>query len=144
MALINELIVSILTGDFKNAGTDDRVYLGICGREFRLDNSKNNYKRNGQDYFSLGGNDPNIKNKNRNDPREPAIDSDDLGVYPKYIRFEGKEWNLMFANVDVAVVGSVSTSFLFESVPDGIWLGHKYGKIIHLIERRWRTLSDKP
>lgn len=131
MSTIQRIDVNIRTGDFENAGTDDRVYLGIGGREFRLDSSKNDFERGAGDVFVIGSN-SNLKNKTRNDCRDPAIDSDDLDLFPVYIRSEGEDWNITFANVEVA-----GTGFGIIQRDKGLWLGEGYGYIRYLRQGRF-------
>lgn len=45
MADITSFDITIQTGDVNGAGTDGSVYLGICGREFHLDTSKDDFER---------------------------------------------------------------------------------------------------
>ena len=87
MPAIEIIDIKIVTGNVSGAGTDGEVYLGICGREFRLDTSGDDFKRGANDIFRLGSN-ANIKNKERNDPRNPQHRTDDLDKFPVYIRLE--------------------------------------------------------
>ena len=45
MAAITGILAQIITGDIDNAGTDGRVYLGLGGREFRMDSKEDDYER---------------------------------------------------------------------------------------------------
>ena len=134
MATIRSIDVTIHTGDVDNAGTDGDVYLGICGREFFLDSGANDFERGSRRLYRFGEG-ANIQNSGVNDPRNPPLDSDDLRMFPVYIRFEPQgsspDWNLTFVNVEVA-----GTGFGIILRP-GLWLGRTSGKICHLREGRF-------
>lgn len=130
MSAIRQIRVFVHTGVENGAGTDGDVFVGICGREFRIDTS-------GFDDFEAGhvrdyrlGEDANIANAGRNDPRSPQLDSDNLDKFPVYIRFEpsgsGSDWNL--STVRVSVEGrSYGAGF-----QKGLWLGQSSGKFCYL------------
>ena len=131
MATIESISVAVKTGDVKGGSTNGRVYLGLGGREFRLDTSDDDFKRNALDCFRLGDGD-NVRRAERNDPRNPAVDTADLEQFPTYIRFEGKSWNLRFVSVEVA-----GTGFGADLGPDGLWMGHVSGKTRYLFPGRF-------
>lgn len=82
MAILDKIEVKIVTRDVPNAGTDGEVYLGIGGREFRLNNLGNQFKKGQTDNFTIGVG-SNINNSKINDlpqsamanPDSPVIDS---------------------------------------------------------------------
>jgi len=45
MAQITGCLCQIITGKMSGAGTDGSVFLGLCGREFRLDSTADDYER---------------------------------------------------------------------------------------------------
>ncbi len=45
MAAITGILCQVVTGNFSGAGTDGRVYLGLGGREFRLDSTADDFER---------------------------------------------------------------------------------------------------
>ena len=51
---VDRIVVKIQTGNKSAAGTNGKVYLGIGGREFRLNKSGDQFKRNKEDEFILG------------------------------------------------------------------------------------------
>jgi hypothetical protein len=124
--------VTIMTGD--GAGTDGDVYLGICGREFFVDTSRDDFERGSSTTYRLGDG-ANILNKERNDPRNPQLDSNDLDKFPVYIRFDPSgsypDWNLTFVNVELAGTGY---GVIFRP---GLWLGRKSGKFCYLRQGRF-------
>jgi hypothetical protein len=54
MAKVTGVFCQIITGDVDGAGTDGRVYLGIGGREFRLDSREDDYERGSWREYILG------------------------------------------------------------------------------------------
>ena len=128
MPAIESVFVQIRTGNLTDAGTDGEVYLGICGREFRLDSSGNNFERGAVDTFRLGAG-GNVKNGDRNDPRSPQLRTEDLDKFPVYIRFDpvgsSPDWNLGFVVVQLgAEFGAI--------LNPGLWLGRVSGKFCYL------------
>ncbi len=143
MAAIETINVTIHTGDVSNAGTDGTVYLGILGREFRLDSDDDDFERGSVRTYKLGVG-ANITQKEKNDPRNPQLDTVDLNKnptnsdptqnykFPVYIRLEGDDhWNLVFVNVEV---GSTGYGVNF---PKGLWLGPQAGRVCFLREGRF-------
>lgn len=127
MAAINKIDVTITTADVADAGTDGNVYLGICGREFNLDTSANDFERHSTRTYVLGTG-SNVLNKAKNDPTNPQLDSADIDDLPKYIRIEGgSSWDLISVCVQVDDGTSYGINF-----PKGIWLGTSSGKVVHL------------
>jgi len=125
MANIDKITVVILTGGLFGAGTDGDVYLGICGREFYLDTSNDDFQRNSSREYVLGQG-ANTLNADKNDPRKPVILVEEIDQFPVYIRFNPQSrndnWNL--ARVSIFINGS--TFNMFDSllqVEGGIWMG---------------------
>jgi hypothetical protein len=131
---IKSFSATIQTANVENAGTDGDVYLGICGREFYLDSSADDFERGSNRTYKFGDG-ANILNKDLNDPRKPQLRSEDLNKFPVYIRFEpsgeSPDWNLTFVNVEIAGTG-YGISF-----PRGLWLGRTAGKTCFLREGRF-------
>jgi hypothetical protein len=129
MAPINTISVQIVTSNLENAGTDGDVYLGICGREFYLDSGANDFERGSNRIYILGEG-SNIENRDANNPRKPQLNTDHLGNFPVYIRFDPQgnspDWNLSFVSVEV---GGANFGV---NLPGGLWLGRKSGKFCYL------------
>jgi hypothetical protein len=53
MVEITRINVIVKTGNVNGAGTDGRVYLGIGGREFRLDQPGNQFEQDDSDNFTI-------------------------------------------------------------------------------------------
>lgn len=95
---IKSITVSTNTG---NDATDNSVYLGIAGREFRMDTSSDDFEDNNSDTFTFGHN-SNVSNSSDNDPRNPALTIDDLNSNVVYIRKDGTDdWDLSSASIVV-------------------------------------------
>ena len=71
MSAITQIKAVIHTGDRNDAGTNGSVYLGICGREFKLGRADtNDFERSShREYFF--GNGSNVEEAKFNDPRDP-------------------------------------------------------------------------
>ena len=101
----DRIIVKIKTGNKSEAGTDGKVYLGMGGREFRLNKSGNQFQQGAEDEFVLGVG-SNILNSSKNGlplgsnftNDSPQIPFDTLSMYPTYIRFQpsdaSDQWNV--------------------------------------------------
>jgi hypothetical protein len=147
MAKITGILCQVITGDVDGASTDGSVYLGLGGREFRLDSEKDDYERGSWREYILGAGpqEPNlpppqirVRNPERNDPRVGhPLDTINLSRSPVYIRFEpegsGEFWNLSFA---AALV--YSGQFVVGYTPPAgfadLWLGQAMGKILYLTD----------
>jgi hypothetical protein len=134
MAAIRKISAKIVTSNIENAGTDGDVYLGICGREFYLDSSADDFERGSNRTYILGDG-SNVLNSRENDPRNPQLDSARLDDFPVYIRFEPQgenaDWNLSFVSVEVA---GRNYGVNFQR---GLWLGRKVGKFCYLREGKF-------
>jgi hypothetical protein len=153
MAEVTGVLCQIITGNVDGAGTDGRVYLGLGGREFRLDSSEDDYERSSWREYILGRGpvEPNLPppqirvlNPNRNDPRKGyVLDTAMLSRAPVYVRFEpegsGPDWNLRSAIVLVYTgEGQFVVAYFAAAGFDNLWLGDGYGKILYLIQDWWR------
>lgn len=125
-------------------GTNSFVYLGIAGREFRLNNSGNDFVPGSETIFTLGENNS-MKNREANDPRSPRLRVNDLTTFPVYLRFEPRndveQWGLDETTVTVSpgVDGPVTfNATMLEAVRTGtttdlgLTLGRTQGKICFL------------
>jgi hypothetical protein len=149
MAAITGVLAQIITGNVDGAGTDGTVYLGLCGREFNLDSSQNDFERGSVREYILGRGpvEPNLPppqirvlNAHRNDPREGfPLDTTNLDAAPVYVRFEPEgdspDWNLRSAIVLVYTgEGQFAVAYLTPRAFDNLWLGDRYGKALYLTE----------
>lgn len=136
MAQIESIQININTGDESGAGTDGSIYLGVCGREFHLDTTADDFERGrGHEYVLGGGSD--VVNPAVNDPRKQFLQVEDVDSFPVYVRFEpnndGDNWNLARADLtfnDNLFPRWETQSFIAEE--DGIWLGQRSGNVVHL------------
>lgn len=149
MAHITGILCQVITGNVDGAGTDGRVYLGLGGREFRLDSTADDFERGSWREYVLGRGpvEPNlpspqvrVNNRDENDPRTHfPLDTANLNRSPVYIRFEpegsGPNWNLAFA---AALVYTGEGQFFAAFIPppefQDLWLGDPYGKVLYLTE----------
>jgi hypothetical protein len=147
MAAITGVLAQIITGNLNGAGTDGRVYLGLAGREFRLDSSRDDYERGSAREYILGRAplEPNLPppqirvlNPDRNDPRKDfPLDTTNLDAAPVYVRFEPEgdspDWNLRSAIILVYTgEGQFVVAYVAPQGFDNLWLGDRYGKVLYL------------
>ena len=146
MSKVTGILCQILTGNVEDAGTDGNVYLGIGGREFRLDSRADDFERGSWREYALGelnvsGAVP-VNNKQYNDPRIGLpLDTINLTRSPVYIRHEfsgsSGSWNLRFA---AALV--YDPNFVVGFTPprdfDNLWLGMPMGQVLFLTDAYWR------
>lgn len=157
MSKVTGILCQILTGNVDNAGTDGRVYLGLGGREFRLDSTADDYERGSWREYILGEgpDEPNlpppqvrVTNKDYNDPRIGfPLDTVNLSHSPVYIRFEPEgdspNWNLRFAAA-LVYAGEFVVGYVPPTEFNNMWLGNPMGKILFLTVwwRDERTLRE--
>jgi hypothetical protein len=89
MAQITGVLCQLITGNISGAGTDGSIFLGLCGREFRLDSVRDDYERGSWREYILGAGplEPNlpppqirVTHPEQNDPRSEGflLDSENL------------------------------------------------------------------
>ena len=104
------ITVRVRTG---SKGTNGRVYVGVAGREFRLDKSlTNDFRPNKEVTYNFGAGE-NVANDDINDPNQPAINFNAVPFLPAYLRFEPNSNidELMIDSARITVdAGSSSTS----------------------------------
>jgi hypothetical protein len=151
---ITGILCQIITGNVGGAGTDGRVYLGLGGREFRLDSSADDYERGSWREYILGVGpvEPNlpppqvrVQNKDKNDQRlEFPLDTVNLGRSPVYIRFEpessGDYWNL-HAAAALVYAGQFVVGYTPPVDFDNLWMGQAMGKVLYLTQE-WRGVGQ--
>ena len=134
MTLIRSVHALVYTGSEDGAGTDGDVYVGACGREFRLNTAGNDFER-GSRYTYRFGTFPTVADPELNDPQRQLLRLEDVGRLPLYIRFAPRErsdrWKLQRA---IVAFNSEETPLWDSAVnaPNGIWLGTNAGLILHL------------
>lgn len=138
MVEINRINVLMKTGNVNGAGTDGKIYLGMGGREFKLNKPGNQFEINALDTFVIGTG-SNIENEDVNslpspsgDLDSPNIEDADIEFNPKYIRFDPNgdddNWNVENVQVEVVDIGRIYTG-----PRDGnIWLGYRSGLFLGL------------
>jgi hypothetical protein len=138
--IITKIEIDVETGSIEGAGTNGRVYLGICGREFRLDKPGDQFRVGILDNFIIGMG-SNIENPNGvndiiNSPNSYEIDTYLLNIFPKYIRFEPQDnddnWNV--SQVELRVTDDTNVVHKFDAlISNGsIWLGENSGLLLGL------------
>ncbi|MEU6602410.1 hypothetical protein [Streptomyces flaveolus] len=140
MTAITKIVTEVHTSGVETADTRSAVWLGLAGREFRLSTGgKRDFSIGAETTFILGEG-SNVENAERNDPRNPALDTADLDRYPVYIRMDGSGTEPHWCLEDVkATVNPGQTSHEFtdprlDGRGDGrrIWLDNPFGTVLHL------------
>lgn len=140
MVTIQKIVFRIRTADTEKAGTDGEVYVGFCGREFHVGTSYEDFERGAIHNYSAGLNaqaeEVNVSNGTLNNPSAfPPLDSEDISLYPVYIRFEpvGRHdhWSLQYVSVSTE---GVKYEALEPEDDTDIYtvLGYKSGKCLYL------------
>jgi hypothetical protein len=138
MATVTRILCQVLTENVGGAGTDGNVYLGLGGREFRLDTPADDFER-GSWFEYIMGDGANINSSDDNDPRqEYVLDTTNLDHFPVYVRFEpqssGDRWKVAFIAA-LAYRGDPVTfaaAYYSPLEQQGLWMGTRSGKVIHL------------
>jgi|SRR5215210_5477006 hypothetical protein len=86
MAPLTRINVRLVTSTRPGAGTTGGVYVGLCGREFGVNNSDLDHTP-GYDFTYVFGDQANVINPADNDPRNPPLNTLDLTRFPAYIRW---------------------------------------------------------
>jgi len=137
---IQKIVFRIRTADIEDAGTDGEVYVGFCGREFHIGTSYEDFERGEERSYSTGtsaeAGEVNVSNRALNNPGAlPPLDSEDIGIYPVYVRFEpvGRDdhWSLQYISV---IAAGVKYEALEPEDDTTIYttLGYKSGKCLYL------------
>ena len=102
MPQINIIELHLSTGSLSGAGTDGDVYLGLCGREFSIDSTSDDFEGGSGRTYVLGEG-ANIRNAGLNDPRTQQLFTENVSNFPVYIRFQPRSrndhWQLQRADV---------------------------------------------
>jgi hypothetical protein len=152
LVAIKTFYFRIVTMNSIGAGTDGNPYIGIGGREFRIDSEKDDFEQNIDRTF-LSGEKPAVIPGNLelygltapqwNDPSSPVqLYTENLYKYPVYIRFEplddDDDWGLGYVSVRVnpTVEGEREVELVkYEALEDqdqSLWLGKSWGKYCYL------------
>jgi murein tripeptide amidase MpaA len=150
---VDRIIVKIQTGNKSGAGTNGKVYLGIGGREFRLNKSGNQFQKDKEDEFIIGVGSNILKPDQNGLPLNSSFANDSpeipfnvVSIYPMYIRFEpsssSDKWNVdrVYVNVksttDLPPAGLDFHADILNGLnDDNIWLSEDSGLFIGLRSR---------
>jgi hypothetical protein len=132
MPNIDAIEVRITTGI---EGTDATVYFGVCGREFNLDTSADDFNSGATDIFLLrpGGN---VINAEFNNPQKPQLVTGNLLSFPMWIRYAAQpddDWDIQDVEVTVNP-GPLQLTFV-SAVPLPLRLAKEFGEFCFLTSR---------
>ncbi|HXF05574.1 MAG TPA: PLAT/LH2 domain-containing protein [Blastocatellia bacterium] len=141
---ITTIQVRIVTGNRPAAGTDDPVFLGLGGREFRIQDQNlafNDFASGSEHTYTFGAA-SSVSPATLNDPRDPQLTTDDLFAFPVYIRKNEdtasqsvSSWNVEEVTVTVNPGRNQIVYSALEG-PANIWLTNDAGLILYLKRRR--------
>ncbi|WP_202637724.1 RICIN domain-containing protein [Bailinhaonella thermotolerans] len=149
---ISQVEVLAETADVEHADTRSRVFLGLGGREFRLNAGGEALDRGATRRFVLGR-DANVAEPGFNDPRVPRLTLGDALSQPAYVRVEPEganpAWCLEQVEVRVNPGTATETTLdnprLRETGEAGrLWLDLRYGLALHLTRVRSRLPGVSP
>jgi hypothetical protein len=134
MTAITMIHVKLDTG---SNGTMGAVYLGMGGREFRLNRiGRNDFQRNSSSSFVLGdaSHADSVSHPDYNDPStDMPLHTTDLARFPLYIRLAGASghWEIVGGTIDV-YAGSTVHSFDLTERMSRLVLGPDAGEFLVL------------
>ena len=130
---ISQIKLTVTTGE-KDINKDDRVYLGIGGREFRCrkdgDSDANPFHLKHQTVSLIFGDGSNVEDPAINDPRNPFMDTTDISRFPMYLRTEPNTgtWEIAAAKVE-----TTPNTSIFNIKYSGIILDDDSGEKVELV-----------
>ena len=135
--MIQKISVDITTTFAAGASTKGAVYLGLGGREFRLDIDDHDDFGEGDETTYVFGEGTNVMLPERNDPRSGVpLALNDATAFPVYVRLEpaakADDWELANVRVRVAAESGNVEFVALQGANDRIWLGRESGTILHL------------
>lgn len=138
MPQINSISLHLETGTLSGSGTDGDIYLGVCGREFSIDSTSDDFESgDGRSY--VFGEGATVRHADVNDPRKQLLLTENVPNFPVYIRFQPRgrndHWQLQRADVrfnDSLHIDWDTINFVFNDPKEGIWLGVRSGLFVHL------------
>jgi hypothetical protein len=147
MVNVKTIFVRFKTRDEKYAGTDGNVYVGIGGREFRIDSDRDDFERGddrtyilGEDPITLPENPENISGF-ATDPESPYIlKTENLILFPVYVRLESAEtwqsaWHLDYVEIRVNPDTDNITYSALDADNEWLFLGGGFGRTLYLIPK---------
>lgn len=135
--MIQKISVDITTTFAKGASTKGAVFLGLGGREFRLDIDDHDDFDEGDETTYVFGEEANVMFPERNDPRVGVpLSLKDATDFPVYVRLEpqGKEddWELANVRVRISAESGIVELAALQGASDRVWLGRESGTILYL------------
>ena len=135
--MVRKISVEITTSFAKGASTDGDVFLGLGGREFRLDIADHEDFGDGDETTYEFGEGANVSHPERNDPRRGLpLELDHVTSRPVYIRLDAHDgaddWNVANVRVRVQATDGGAEYSALDGGSENIWLGKQSGSVLHL------------
>lgn len=135
--VIQKIVVDLTTTFSEGASTRGAVYLGLGGREFRLDMAQHDDFEEGDDVTYVFGEESNVLFPERNDPRLGLpLSLEDVSRHPVYVRLEPQkkkdDWEMATVRVRVSARDGKVEFAALQGGSDRLWLGSQSGTILHL------------
>jgi hypothetical protein len=131
MVKITKIETTIVTDDTASSQADGRVFLGICGREFRCDTGLDDFERADERIYVFGDG-ANVAYSYQNDPSRPQLQLEKVDQFPLYVRFDDRNdnpWKLKSVKVKLNDGGRQ-----FVNLHSHLWLGLHSGAFCYLEE----------
>ena len=147
MSDILRINVRLRTSTGAGSGTDGLVFLGLGGREFRLDKAGNDNETGDSIGYTLGEQ-ADVFNADANDPRHPALTEADADSHRVYIRFDpasnADRWRLESATVVINPQLPRALRRYYNALSGKAWLdlGPASGNICYL--KLWSGVYEVP
>ena len=133
MTNIRKIEATVVTSDRAGAQADGRVFLGLCGREFRCDSTEDDFERGVERVYRFGDG-ASVVHVSKNNPRRPQLQLEQVGEFPIYIRFDDRndnQWKLK--SVEVKLNDDEDQQYV--NVHSEMWLGLHSGAYCYLKKR---------
>lgn len=142
--LVTTIQVRVVTGNRPAAGTNDPVFLGLGGREFRIQDQDLTFNdfATGSDHTYTFGVGSSVIPATLNDPRDPQLTIEDVLAFPVYIRKNEDTESLSVSSWNVeeitVTINPGRNPIIYSAMegPANVWLTNDAGLILYLKRKR--------
>ncbi|SFE65232.1 hypothetical protein SAMN04487819_12042 [Actinopolyspora alba] len=134
MSWIERIEIKAKSGSESATEATDRFFLGMAGREFRMDKGSS-FSGNDTIHITFGPT-GDTKSAKYNDPRRPRLSMASLDRFPAYVRLEGDDgWLVESFLVTVESRFGDTRRFVHPDIEEeGVWLDELSGKWLYLTD----------